>query len=285
MLQGGSEIYKTAAKTVDLFSPLQFTFDGSLYFFKYVKTQEQRGILYYADLSSATGPATTVSTPTAVFGTVTGLADAAYDQTATYLYSVNPQGAGSFLAQNNLPAAGSPFGSTLMAPLVVSGAAQPIASNVPANEFRFGATAVGLLYNGAADPSANTRLTGQAMYGGNLGITDLTSPATSILASANQTDVVSAGNYQWSDDGYSLVFIEQVVAGTTPAFNATAMNYAGTLHVYDVAGGSGDHPLTFGGTAASNQVTEVGPVIARTAFLISCDPASAAARGVYYLSY
>jgi hypothetical protein len=286
VLWNGVDVYDTAANTVDPFSPLVIQPDESVTFYRYVKTQEQRGILYRADLSGVTSAvaATTTSTATAVFGTVTGLADATYDAKATYLAGL-AEAPSAILGETNLTAAGAPTAPTFGHLVLATSAPVDVASGVPSADYRIGSLGMSALLYGASvttNSPALGRINGLPNYAGDIGATDLASAATSMLVNAG--DVVSAGNYAVSSGGTQLLFIEQTVTASVPAYDSVADDDIGTLHVRDLFGAKADHVVSFTGATGNAIVVEIAPAGARSAF-VATSSSTADVSGVWYLTY
>jgi hypothetical protein len=286
VLWNGIDVYDTAANTVDPFSPLVIQPDESITFYRYVKTQEQRGIVYRADLSGVTSAvaATTTSAATAAFGTVTGLADATYDAKATYLAGI-AEAPSAILGETNLAAAGAPTAPAFGHLVLATSAPVDVAGGVPSADYRIGSLGMSALLYGASvttNAPALGRITGLPNYAGDIGATDLASAASSMLANAG--DVVSAGNYAVSSEGAQLLFIEQTVTASVPAYDATADDDIGTLHVRDLFNAKADHVVSFTGAPSDAIVVEISPAGARSAF-VATSSSTAGVSGVWYLTY
>jgi hypothetical protein len=247
----GSVVYSSAPGAADLFSPIYFTDDAAhIFFFKNVNTQNNQGDLYHVAL-----PPAAVNTPQLV-------------STGAAINQVRPTTPGKLAIVNALDVPGT-FGTLQSINYDGTGAMTLAPTKVATGEIFVVQPSAGVrianLMNAALDATAShVPVTGVFPITGALGYTGSDTTAESSLDTA-----VHMGSFEFSDD---LLFL--IYAGGA-AWNATAINYVGTLKIYDAPAGTT-------ATTTLTGVSEVAPVSKRSLFV---NAPTAATAGVYKVTY
>ena len=246
----GSKVFDLAASkttAADLFGPVVLAADArDVYYFQNVETQENRGTLMRAPVMSG-------ATPSKV-GDKISIADVqVMDDALVLLQNVDDLGQ---------------FGDAVVAQRDGSGLT-PLGMKVPVGALQAvnpgPDTWFALHLGNAAIDMTNVPIDGSPPLTGKLMWADYTGAAELTLdATAHQ------GAFAFSDDGRDAVYVSGV------AWNATAMNFAGSLKFLATrAPGTAIDGMLAG-------VTELGPVVSRALFV---NAPLAPTPGVYYVTY
>jgi hypothetical protein len=249
----GAAVYSAPAGAVDLFSPLLFSDDGQhLYFFQNVDSEDDHGDLYHAALPPAAAAAPQLVQK-----------DVGLSQLRTvgghlvYLANVDAIGATGDLSSAALDGTGA---------TKLAGMADTFEDKVAPDQMDVAPTLFANLLGPVTDTSStHLPIDNSNPVVGALAVTvDLTVPEKQLFQSTH-----AGTGYALSDDGKLVAWADTV------AWDSTAMNFVGTLRLYDASLGV-PSPTSLAG------VSEVGPITARS-FFVNAPLASPA--GVYLVKY